>query len=225
MSRYMKRIPEPERMQPIEEIHYAKADYAKPHEEFVGEVLGAVGRRPGVRLVDLGCGPGDILVRLSRRGVDWQLYGLDFWKRMLGYARDAELSLGPHRAIRWIQADIKATSLPTAMFGAIISNSVLHHVEDAEQFWLEVGRLAEPCATVLLRDLRRPPDEQAARIIIARHIGGESSVVRNHYLSSLRSAYTVDEIRAQLQAAGIAGLKVRKVADRYLEVFGRIHCI
>ncbi len=225
MKTQMPRTPEPEHMEPIEELHYARADYATPHEAFVDEVLAAVGPRSAAFLADLGCGPGDILLRLSKRGLDWHLHGLDLSERMLGFARLAEERPGAHAPIQWLQADIKATGLPAGSFDVIISNSVLHHLKDAVQFWHEVGLLARPGAVVLVRDLRRPADEVEARAIIARHISAESPVVQNHYFSSLCSAYTVPEVRAQLQAAGLAGLKVREVADRYLDVSGQLQLV
>ncbi len=54
------------------------------------------------------------------------------------------------------------------------------------------------------------------------HVGRESRVVQDHYLSSLKSAYTCDEVRAQLQAAGLRGLRVDALEDRYLTVGGRL---
>ena len=64
----MQRIPEPELMdESSRRSRYAKADFSEPNERFV-EIFVAEfpGRRPGTML-DLGCGPGDIVLRLAQR--------------------------------------------------------------------------------------------------------------------------------------------------------------
>jgi 2-polyprenyl-3-methyl-5-hydroxy-6-metoxy-1,4-benzoquinol methylase len=225
MNTFAQRIAEPEHMTPLEEQHYARADYSKPHEELVEQLLALVGPQPRAAVADLGCGPGDILLRLRRRGVAWDLYGLDLSEGMLASARRAEARLGAGRPIQWRQADIKDTGLPKGRFDVLISNSVLHHLGSAVEFWREVGRLGKPGAVVLVRDLRRPDDERAALAILARHVSHLSAVVREHYLSSLHSSYTVEEVRGHLRASGLVGLSVRPVEDRYLEVVGCLHQI
>jgi 2-polyprenyl-3-methyl-5-hydroxy-6-metoxy-1,4-benzoquinol methylase len=223
MNTFAQRIAEPEHMTPLEEQHYARADYSKPHEEFVDQLIALVGPRRRAAVADLGCGPGDILLRLRQRGVAWALYGLDLSEGMLASARRAEAHLGAGKPIQWRQTDIKNTCLPKGSFDVLISNSVLHHLESAVAFWREVGRLGKPGAVVLVRDLRRPDEERAAQAILARHVCHLSGVVQEHYLSSLHSSYTVEEVRGHLQLAGLVGLSVRPVEDRYLEVVGCLH--
>jgi ubiquinone/menaquinone biosynthesis C-methylase UbiE len=218
----MKRIQEAELMTFEDEKYYAVADYAVPHETFADDVLAATGPRDGAVLGDLGTGPGDIPLRIAERRPDWQIVGIDISSHMLQFARCDGRNSGLAQPIQWVQADVKDTRLPSHSFDVLISNSVLHHVSDPVQFWREVARLGKPGAVVLVRDLRRPVNERAAREIIARHIRAESPVVQAHYLSSLHSAYTVTEIRAQLEEAAVAGLTVREFADRYLDVSGRL---
>ena len=112
------------------------------------------------------------------------------------------------------------TGLPPQRFDAVISNSVLHHLEDALKFWREVARIGKPGSYVHVRDLRRPESEAEADRLTQLHVGGESPVVQEHYHSSLLSAYRVDEVEQQLAQAGLHGLVVRGLDDRYLEVVG-----
>jgi hypothetical protein len=46
--------------------------------------------------------------------------------------------------------------------------------------------------------------------------------VQDHYRSSLASSFTVEEVEDQLARAGIGGLAVTALEDRYLDVQGRI---
>jgi hypothetical protein len=53
-------------------------------------------------------------------------------------------------------------------------------------------------------------------------VGAESPAVQDHYRSSLASSFTVEEVEEQLARAGIGGLAVTALEDRYLDVQGRI---
>ena len=66
------RIPEPEKMTDEEEAHYARADYSVPHEILARDVAARLPPDPALRVADLGCGPGDVLLRLRRHG-PWSL--------------------------------------------------------------------------------------------------------------------------------------------------------
>lgn len=215
------RVAEPEKMTEEEEAHYARADYSVPHEAFANDIVSAIGRGREISLADLGTGPGDVPIRL-RGKVDWELWGVDLSAGMLQLAaEDAERRLPPSaRPINWLIADTKRTGLRAQQFDAVISNSVLHHLEDALKFWREVARIGKPGSFVHVRDLRRPETEAEADRLTELHVGRESPVVQEHYRSSLLSAYRVEEVELQLAEAGLKGLQVRALDDRYLEVVG-----
>jgi ubiquinone/menaquinone biosynthesis C-methylase UbiE len=216
------RTPEPEQMTEEEEDFYAQADYSGPHEQFAEEIAASLAA-PGLSLLDLGCGPGDILIRLRQKDDTWHLFGLDRSLRMLSYAIASEKArCGPdRRPINWTAGDAKRTGFANDCFDVVICNSALHHWEDARAFWREVKRIVKPHGLVFLRDLRRPGDLDAARSLVQRHVGRESAVVQKHYLSSLQSAYTTTEVERQLAEVGFAGLHVIELADRYLDVQGQ----
>ncbi len=57
----MERIPEPELMDGAEQVlAYAEADFAASDAALVERLAHRSGADPGVRLADLGCGPGNI---------------------------------------------------------------------------------------------------------------------------------------------------------------------
>jgi ubiquinone/menaquinone biosynthesis C-methylase UbiE len=219
----MARTPEPEKMTKKEEAFYAQADYSGPHEKFAEEIAASVAA-PSVCLLDLGCGPGDILIRIRQKAGSWNLFGLDMSPRMLAYAMKAEKArCGPDQCpINWIAGDAKRTGFADDFFDVVICNSALHHFEDALVFWREVKRIIKPNGFVFLRDLRRPSDLDTARSLVKRHVGREPKVVQAHYLSSLQSAYTKTEVERQLAHVGFAGLSVIELEDRYLDVKGKV---
>jgi FPC/CPF motif-containing protein YcgG len=196
----MPRTPEPEKMTDEEEDSYAQADYSVPHEKFAEEIIA------------------------RQKAGSWDLFGLDMSPRMLAYASKSEKArCGPdQRPINWIAGDAKQTGFADDFFDAVICNSVLHHVKDALAFWREVKRMIKPDGFVFVRDLRRPSDLDTARGLVERHVGRESQVVQEHYLSSLQSAYTITEVERQLACVGLTGLSVIELEDRYLDVKGKV---
>ena len=83
--------------------------------------------------------------------------------------------------------------------------------------------LAAPGAVVHVVDLRRPADDGTVDDLVARHAAGEPEVLADDFRRSLRAAYRVDEVQAQLRQAGLSGrLAVEAVSDRHLLVHGRL---
>lgn len=218
----MERIPEPELMDEAEQaLAYARADFEEPNAAFVTRYAELVGVNEG-RVLDVGCGPGDIPMRLARRFPGLHVDGLDGAEAMLALARDA---LAREPAIRdrvhFIQGDIAAAPVPEAAYDAVISNSLLHHLHDPASLWQLVKQAVRPNAGVLVMDLHRPESRERAADIVATHSAGEPEVLRRDFFNSLLAAFTPEEVRRQLADVSLHGLSVEIVSDRHLLVHGR----
>jgi len=207
---------------PHEAEAYARADFAEVNQAFVERLLDLAGHLKSVQALDLGTGPADIPARIVRACPGWHVVALDASRPMLDYARKTIREAGLSDAITLVLADAKCTGLALELFDVIFSNSILHHITDITRFWAEVKRLAKPEATVLVRDLARPASPQAARTIVNRYAEHESELLRDEYYRSLLSAYTPEEIRVQLDCAGLSMLEVEMVSDRHMDIFGRL---
>jgi ubiquinone/menaquinone biosynthesis C-methylase UbiE len=220
----MQRIPEPELMDEFEQARaYAEADFAEPNERFVryfaeefpGLTRGAV--------IDLGCGPGDIVLRLARRYPDLTVHGLDGSAAMLAFGeKRLQAEPGLQSRVRFIQGRLPDARLLRPSYDAVISNSLLHHLHDPQALWQSIHRLGGPGAPVLVMDLYRPATERAARDIVETYAGGEPDVLQRDFYNSLCAAFEPGEVRAQLEACGLGTLGVRAVSDRHLLVSGRL---
>ncbi|MFO8008272.1 MAG: class I SAM-dependent methyltransferase, partial [Candidatus Brocadiia bacterium] len=169
------------------------------------------------------CGPGHIPLRLARELPDVRIDAVDGAAAMLEHARSA-LAAAPDCAerVRFIQATLPHHGLASGAYHAIVSNSLLHHLHDPSALWDTVKRLAAPGARVLVMDLSRPADPAAAESIVATYAAGEPEVLRRDFYNSLFAAFTPDEVRSQLQQAGLGGLDVTTVSDRHLLVQGQL---
>ncbi len=220
----MQRIPEPELMDEAEQaLAYAKADFSEPNQRFVDAFVEAFPELREGAVLDLGCGPGDIVFRLAQRCPGLTVHGLDGARAMLAHG-ERRLAAEPalQGRVRFVEGVLPGARLPRASYDAITSNSLLHHLHDPLGLWRAVRSAAAPGAAVLVMDLFRPESPEAAAAIVERHSGAEPEVLKRDFFHSLCAAFSPDEVRGQLAAAGLEALQVRTVSDRHLTVSGRL---
>jgi ubiquinone/menaquinone biosynthesis C-methylase UbiE len=112
-------------------------------DSLVQAILALAGDVRGLRVLDLGCGSGDIALELLRRGAD--VTGVDISRGMVELARARVELFEPGHADRatFAVADAAATGLDDASFDLVVGKWLLHHV-DVERAAAEVGRLLAP---------------------------------------------------------------------------------
>lgn len=220
----MKRIPEPELMDELEQARaYANADFTEPNEGFVGHFDAEFPDLRNGAVLDLGCGPGDIVLRLAQRHPGLTVHGLDGSGAMLGFGAARLFDMHELQArVQFIEGRLPGAQLPLARYDAIVSNSLLHHLHDPLVLWRSVRELGAPGAAVLVMDLFRPASSADAQAIVEKYAGAEPEVLKQDYFNSLCAAFELGEVREQLAACGLATLEVRTVSDRHLLVAGRL---
>jgi SAM-dependent methyltransferase len=218
---HLPRRPEPEVMDDSSEVQAyssaaAEAYLSKIDDSFVEHALRLVGAAPGCAL-DIGCGPGQILRKLSARLPKWKFFGVDRSLTMVGRARetrDSRAASDPSRkapstagSLDFLAGDAGSLPFRGCTFDLVLCNSVLHHVADPSSLFAEIGRVAKPGAAILLRDLRRP-----SRIGIPFHVRWYgrhyTGLMYKLYCDSVRAAYTCEELSGMLEKAGISGARL-----------------
>jgi trans-aconitate methyltransferase len=102
--------------------------------QLAGGVLEWLDARPNERILDLGCGDGQLTQRIAATGA--QVSGADLSPEMVAAAR-----------LRGLNAEVaNAEALPHAdgAFDAVFSNAALHWVRDHEAMLTQVYRVLEP---------------------------------------------------------------------------------
>jgi ubiquinone/menaquinone biosynthesis C-methylase UbiE len=215
----MDRILEPEVMDDEQQaIAYAKADFSPSNQMFVDGLIGAYGSQLRI-VLDIGCGPGDIPIRLARAKSSVYVIAVDASEPMVRLAGDAVERAGLERRVRIIEGRIPGLDVRRGGFDAIVSKDLLHHLPDAMVFWQEVKRVGRAGTAVYVMDLFRPETEQAARAIVESVSADESEILKSDFYNSLRAAFTPDEIRDQLREAGL-GFEVDAVSERHMCIKG-----
>ena len=202
---------------------YAAADFSESNSLFTDRFTAAFPDLPQTgRMADLGCGPGDIVIRMARAMPGWHITGLDAGENMLQRAAERLESEGGGLDVRFRRCYLPDDSLQPGAWDALISNSLLHHLPNPAVLWDSIARLGKPGAAVQVMDLARPHTEQDARALVDHYSGDEPEVLREDFYNSLLAAYTVGEIREQLQAAGLGHLGVEMCSDRHWIAGGRL---
>ena len=218
----MKRIPEPEELMDEAEqaLAYAEADFSASNELFM-DLFRAL--HPGPfdgTAVDLGCGPADIPLRFANAYPHSRLDAVDGAQAMLDLAAAAIAEQKLTTRISLHCKYLPALDLPAKHYDAVLSNSLLHHLNDPADLWLSIGHSARPGADILVMDLLRPETESNVDELVAVYARDAPEVLRTDFRNSLFAAYTLDEVRQQLADAGLDDLEVRQVSDRHLAVSG-----
>ena len=208
---------------PAQARAYADTDFSAANRLFVELFRQLWPTGFGGRALDLGCGPGDIPLRLARAFPDATIDAVDGAEAMLAIARQVA-GREPQVAtrVRWLRAHLPSPALETSAYDAVLSNSLLHHMADPLDLWRAVRECARRGAAVLVMDLARPADEATAERLLALHAAGAPDLLVRDFRASLHAAYRIDEVREQLAAAGLAGLEVAMASDRHLAVSGRM---
>ena len=217
----MQRICEPELMEGLDQVQaYAAADFSSSDQAAVERILSlwAASARMASprRVVDLGCGPGNLTLPLAQRLPEAAVGGVDGSLAML---EEAARRAGA-------RPDFRRVILPQlppdcGRFDLLVSNSLLHHLHDPAVLWGAITRLAAPGALVVVKDLCRPADAAAVEMLVQRHASAAPPVLQRDYRASLHAAFRPEEVAQQLRAAGLP-LQVQALEDRYLEVWGRL---
>jgi hypothetical protein len=140
---------------------------------------------------------------------------------MLMHARRAVASAGIGARVELVEGIVPGNWHAGRVFDAAVSNSLLHHLHEPAVLWSTVMQITHSGAPLLVVDLMRPATPQAARDLVERYAANERPILKTDFYNSLRAAFTLDEVRAQLRVAGLdTGVTVAAISDRHLAVWG-----
>lgn len=119
------------------------------------EIINRVVRINPKNLLDVGCGTGNILMKLLKNNI--KLYGLDISEKMIDKAKEnlcnkAEFKIGDSEYIPWEENT----------FDVIVCNASFHHYPNPEKVLLEMKRvlkdngtliIGEPTAPIIIRQI------------------------------------------------------------------------
>jgi SAM-dependent methyltransferase len=139
----------------------ARAYDALSHRFLLGSLYGPIAADiaavapDGARVLEVGCGPGRLSIRLARQhGID--VIGLDLDPAMIERARanaDSAGTRGP-RGPSFVVGDVASLPFPDGSFDVVVSTLSMHHWADPMAGLAEIGRVLRPGGRALVWDVR-----------------------------------------------------------------------
>ncbi|HEV3321895.1 MAG TPA: methyltransferase domain-containing protein [Solirubrobacteraceae bacterium] len=127
-----------------------QADWYAP---FTRRLLGRAGVEPGMRVLDVGCGPGDVSFLCSELvGAGGSVVGVERDEPALARARQRAVELG-HENVEFVLGDFREVALPGAPFDALVGRLVLMYQGDPAAAVASVARHVRPGGVVAFAEM------------------------------------------------------------------------
>lgn len=130
-------------------------------------------------ILDLGCGPGDLAVRLASRLQAARIVGLDLSPTMIELAKRHET---PGGGLRFVVGDAASLPFEADSFDVVVSTLSLHHWAEPAASFAEIRRVLRPGGLALVYDLRLLTIESTALPAVTRKAGLEPGELRRERL-------------------------------------------
>lgn len=224
----MNRVLEPELMLSKKQVMaYSKADFMQSDQYFVQMIQSRISNQTPKKIIDLGCGPGNISFLLAITFPHAEVVAIDGSLTMIEMAEEIHTNQYTSiKNLKFIKSKIPISgSLINEMgnFDLIVSNSLLHHLHNPEVLWQDILKLAKNNAYLYLGDLVRPDSKQSALNLLDQYASDADEILKEDFYNSLLAAFSVDEVKIQLkQRPQLVKVKVNKVTDRHLHIYGPI---
>jgi len=217
--KFMQRVLEPELMTDEQQaLAYAKADFSTSNQWYVDHLLADCPDQLG-NILDIGCGPGDVMLRLAAARPSARITAIDGSSAMLELARHAVHSAGQQQRVTLLQGYVPGLPLEERSFDAVLSKDLLHHLPDPMVLWSEARRLGRRGAAIYVMDLIRPESREAAHNVVETVARDELPILKADFYASLCAAFTLEEAKAQVKQSRLP-LEVTQVSDRHMVIKG-----
>jgi ubiquinone/menaquinone biosynthesis C-methylase UbiE len=137
------------------------------------------------RILDVGCGTGQLTARITQELPRCVVTGCDFSRGMLRQAAARTTAVG------WVQADAGSLPFPAGTFDAVVSTEAFHWFPDQDRAAAELHRVVAPGGLLLVALVNSPTAGVASALHAASRLLGEP-----FYWP------TTAEMRARLEGAG-----------------------
>lgn len=170
------------------------------------EITQLAGGRAGMTL-DLGTGPGSLVMELAARFPQVLVIGLDISLPMAQLARERARAAGVQH-VAFVVADVHHLPFQPHALGMIVSHGSMHHWHDLDMALGEIKTVLAEGGFVYLSDLKRDADDE-----IVQHIASLLNEKQARaFLNSVRAAYTIEELSSLAENAGLREVQVEPEA-------------
>jgi ubiquinone/menaquinone biosynthesis C-methylase UbiE len=173
--------------------------------------------------VDLGCGPGQLVIALAHQALGLHVTGIDLSDEMLAQAQENALRAGLADQVSFRLGDAQQIPFPDCSLDLAVSTLSLHHWSDPVSVLNEIARVVRPGGSFLVFDLRRDMPAPgylliwfATNVVVPpalRHV--------QEPLGSRNAAYTLWEAMELAEKSHLTGWRVT-AGPLWLTIEGKI---
>lgn len=142
------------------------------------QTLDRIGLRPGLRVLEVGPGPGRLLIPAARRVLPaGEVVGLELQPGMIARLQDRVAAAGT-RNLEVIQGDVTAEGIPPGPFDVVYLSAVLGEIPNRERALRNAHLMLRPGGTLSITEILPDPHYQSRRTVqrlahAAGFVGGE----------------------------------------------------
>lgn len=166
-------------------------------------------------VLDVGTGTAQIPIELCRQSPRVQVVAVDLAEQMLKLARRNVTTAGLAGRVALEKANGRELAYPDWHFGAVVSNSIIHHIPEPFDCFAEMVRVCRVNGALFVRDLLRPESEAELDRLVKLHASGANDHQRTLFANSLRAALTLDEVRVLVGRLSFPPESVAQTSDRH----------
>jgi ubiquinone/menaquinone biosynthesis C-methylase UbiE len=160
--------------------------------------------------VDLGCGPGHLVLEMARRAPGLNLTGVDLSENMLVDAQLSALQAGLGDRVDFRLGNAEDIPFTDQSLDLVVSTLSLHHWADPVKVLNEIARVLKPGGAFYIFDLRR---DMALPFYMLIWFGTQFIVPAalhriNEPMGSRNASYTVQEVLDLARQSGLRGGQV-----------------
>jgi ubiquinone/menaquinone biosynthesis C-methylase UbiE len=169
-----------------------------------------VAMRPQGLAVDLGCGPGLLVLELARQAPGLEVVGVDLSAEMVDLGEENARRAGLEEWVSFRQGDAQQIPFEDGSLDLLVSTLSLHHWSDPQAVLDEIARVLRPGGAFLVFDLRRDMPAPAYLLLwFAQHVVVPPAIRRvGEPLGSRNAAYTVPEATELAERSALRGWRV-----------------
>jgi len=148
------------------------------------------------KLVDLGCGSGNLIVEIAKNLLNLDLIGVDISNEILNLAKERAFQNDLNKKIEFKIGNVEDLPFPDNSIDFLLSTLSLHHWQDPIRAFNEFFRVLKDNGTLLIFDFRRDARKFFYGLLkFATKIVVPKALKRiNEPLGSLQAGYTPKEI-------------------------------
>lgn len=182
---------------------------ALPGEQAMREAyLADLPLRPGMHVVEAGCGTGVVCRALARRcGSAVRITGVDASEYMVELARGLTAREGLGHAIEYRRGDAYALPCADESFDAALAITLLGHLDDPDRALRELVRVTRPGGTVLAVDW-----DQGAVVLSHPDEALTAALIEHYYRNYVADRWAGRKLPGRFTAAGLRDLRLRSFA-------------